>query len=115
MLTYRGEDRCSIIKRASELPLLASFVRFRLQHHCFHDLEVVLAYIVLPYNHFFNGCEQNKRDHSSMYVLPIRLKGHARLNKMAKSHSEHFKLYVSNFRVRRAMLMLGYRADDNVY
>lgn len=58
--TYRGEDRCSVIKRASELPLLASFVRFRLQHHCFHDLEVVLAYIVFSYDHFLNGYEQNE-------------------------------------------------------
>lgn len=57
--TYRGEDRCGVIKRAGELPLLASFVRFRLQHHCFHDLEVVLAYIVFFYDHFLNGCKQN--------------------------------------------------------
>lgn len=59
--TYRGEDRCGVIKRAGELPLLASFVRFRLQHHCFHDLEVVLAYIVFSYDHFLNGCKQNER------------------------------------------------------
>lgn len=68
--TYRGEDRCGIIKRAGELPLLASLVRFRLQHHCFHDLEVVLTYIIFSYDHFLNGCEQNKRG-DALYNYPI--------------------------------------------
>lgn len=56
--TDSGEDRDRVVKRTGEFPLLTGFVRFRLQHHCFHDLEVVLAYIVLAYNHLFNGCQQ---------------------------------------------------------
>jgi len=59
--TYRGENRCSVIKCASELPLLTSLVRFRLQHHCFHDLEVVLTYVVFSYDPFLNVCKRGMR------------------------------------------------------
>ena len=55
MSTDSRKHSGGIVERPGEFPLLSCLVGLRLQHHRFHDLEVVLGNVVFTNNHSLNG------------------------------------------------------------
>lgn len=52
-----GQDGGGIIESTRKLPLLAGFMRLRLQNNGFHHFKILQRDIVFSYNHVFNRCK----------------------------------------------------------
>lgn len=59
-LTNGGEHSGRVVESSSEFPLLARFMRLRLEYHCLHDTKIIFRYVVFLDYHFFELCKERR-------------------------------------------------------